>query len=138
MKSKLMIPAAAAAMLALHPAGGVWAQDACSKSYVSCIDVCLKHPGKTYQDRCIEACQGKNEQCAEKIYGERRQQQPAAVAQDPREATDALAKTGASDAIARQGRDAAQPGAKPQVHPQVRVPVLPRQAAEPAPAQTRR
>jgi hypothetical protein len=65
-------------------------QEACVKSYVSCMDVCVTKQSKSLQDGCITACQSKNDQCAEKIYGVRRD--PSAPIQEAGQAKEALAK----------------------------------------------
>jgi hypothetical protein len=151
MKSTTMLMAAAAALFALHSTGAV-AQEACSKDYVGCIDSCVKNPTKSFQDRCINACQAKNDQCSEKVYGERKPRQPATVVQSPRGASEALART--HEGAPAATRAPAQPQVRPQAHPQVRAPAprqveaapapqpeapAPRAAAEPpAPAQPRR
>jgi hypothetical protein len=69
MKS-MLLAAATAALLTLNVPTAP-AQGACSKAYVGCIDVCVKRPDWSVQDRCITTCQAKNDRCAEKVFGAR-------------------------------------------------------------------
>jgi hypothetical protein len=89
MKAMTMVLAAAAALLTPSMAVAQ-TQEACVKGYVSCMDVCVTKQSKSLQDGCITACQAKNDQCAEKIYGVRRV--PGAPVQEAGQAKEALAK----------------------------------------------
>ena len=56
------------AMLAIETTSAQ-GQDACSKSYVSCMDKCVSRPSESLQANCIEACQSQNNACFSKAYG---------------------------------------------------------------------
>ena len=92
MKSIAMLVAAAAAVLAVNTSGA-HSQDACSKTYVACMDICVARPSQGLQDSCIASCQAKNNQCSEKIYGSRQETNP--TRQPPVEGNKALAKEAA-------------------------------------------
>ncbi|MBM3526899.1 MAG: hypothetical protein FJX62_02310, partial [Alphaproteobacteria bacterium] len=98
MKSITMALAAAAALVAFQPGAALSQQNSCNNTYVSCIDACVSKTVKSFQERCIEACQMRNNECSEKIYGARPRQQPVTTAQQPREASEALARRDAAPA----------------------------------------
>jgi hypothetical protein len=75
MKSMAMLVAAVAAVLAVN-FSDARSQEACSKDYVACMTHCAGRPAKGLQDMCMNTCQLKNNQCAEKIYGSRREVDP--------------------------------------------------------------
>jgi hypothetical protein len=126
MKSITMALAAAAALVAFQPSEAFSQQNACSNNYVSCVDTCVKKSASSFQERCIETCQQRNNECSEKIYGARPAQQPVTTAQQPREASEAMARRDAAPAPqAREGEPQA-----PAAHPKVRVPA--RQGEAPA------
>jgi hypothetical protein len=56
-----------AALLAIKTSAAI-GQDACSGSYVSCVDTCMRGK-KAAQGTCIEACQGRTNECYNKIHG---------------------------------------------------------------------
>ena len=91
------------------------AQEACSKSYVSCLDRCVTRPSKALQDGCMEACQTQNNACYSQVYG----------GPGPNSVT--VKKEPAKDANAAVASDGQQPEAKPPVPP-----VEPVQSAKPA------
>jgi hypothetical protein len=68
---------AVAASLAMLSSGAL-AQPNCSDGYGSCMSGCVSKPGLA-QDRCIEACQSKSNQCYERVWGVR----PQAVIGEP-------------------------------------------------------
>ena len=76
MKVMAMLVAMTAAMLAANVATAR-SQEACSKEYVTCVDHCATKVARPQQDACIEACQGKNNRCSEKVFGSRREVGPA-------------------------------------------------------------
>ena len=77
----------AAAALAFQTSG-VQAQEACSSSYVSCIDKCAVRPTKTLQETCFESCQSQNRACSARFFGTPRGTE---VVQQPAAADEALA-----------------------------------------------
>jgi hypothetical protein len=56
-----------AALLAIKTSAAI-GQDACSGGYVSCVDTCMRGK-KAAQGTCIEACQGRTNECYNKIHG---------------------------------------------------------------------
>jgi hypothetical protein len=124
MKSITLALAAAAAIVAFQPTGAQSQQNACSNNYVSCVDNCVSKTSKQFQERCIESCQQRNSECNEKIYGARPQQAPVSTAQQPREASEAMARRNAAPAQTReqQPQARAQEPQAPAAHPKVRVP----------------
>ena len=76
MKLMTMLVAATAAMLAAN-VSTARSQEACSKEYGVCVDHCATKVARAQQDACIEACQGKNNRCSEKVFGSRREVGPA-------------------------------------------------------------
>ena len=75
MKAMAMLVAATAAMLAAN-VSSARSQDACSKDYVACLDVCVTKPTKGIQEPCMNSCQANNNRCSEKVYGGRREVDP--------------------------------------------------------------
>lgn len=118
MKSITMMLAAAAALWAFQPSEAFSQPNACSNNYVSCVDTCVKKSAGSFQERCIETCQQRTNECSEKIYGARPAQLPVTTAQQPAGASEAMARREAAPAL--QARDA-EPQA-PAAHPKVRVP----------------
>jgi hypothetical protein len=94
MKSTTALVAAAAALLVAN-VPLAQSQQVCSKSYVSCMDTCATRQSKMLQGSCMAACQQKNDQCSEKIFGVRRE--PVGGAQQAGEA-----RPDAGSALARQ------------------------------------
>jgi hypothetical protein len=95
MKSIAMVVAATAAVLAVNTSGAL-SQEACSKAYVGCMDICAERPTKGMQDTCMNSCQTRNNQCSAEVYGSRRETGPAMANQPPAEGKKALAKEVAS------------------------------------------
>jgi hypothetical protein len=115
MKAFAILPAVAAAILALNISSASSQGNACVKQYQACMDTCGGRPSKSMQDSCFTSCEGKNNLCSESIYGKR----PAAQGQ----ATDALAKKDKmQDAPPEQAADEPQQKEAPQAAPQQRVP----------------
>jgi hypothetical protein len=119
MRSITMALAAAAALVAFQTGSALSQSNACSNAYVGCVDTCVKKSAASFQDRCIETCQMRNNECSEKIFGARPQQMPVTTAQQPREAGEAMARREA--APAPEARDD-EPQQAPAAHPKVRVP----------------
>lgn len=44
-------------------------QEACSKSYTSCVDKCVTRPSPAMQDNCMQACQTQSNACYSQQYG---------------------------------------------------------------------
>jgi len=107
MKAIAILPAAAAAMLALSVSLAS-SQEACVKEYQACMDTCGLKPSKSMQDSCFSGCETKNNVCAERVYGKRPfNGGPSSVAAQKSQAKDALAK----DAQAKTEKE---PAAEPE------------------------
>ena len=63
---------AAAALLAIASSSPTLAQNACAEVYGSCVSVCASKPGSG-QNRCMESCQMRSNQCYEQAWGGRPQ-----------------------------------------------------------------
>jgi len=103
MKTILTIVLMLVAMMAVKTSNAN-SQEACSQSYVGCIDTCVKKPGS--QDQCIAMCQQKNDECASKIYGT-----PAPVAEGVTKET-GEAMDARDDGTAEAPKEAPKPRAK--------------------------
>jgi hypothetical protein len=91
------------------------------KEFQACMDRCTNKNSKTIQDSCFQSCEGKNDMCAERVYGKRPLNGvPAAATAQKEPAPDAPAKTEKQAADARDQADPKQ--------------VLPQQQQRPAPA----
>ena len=111
MKAFTILPAAAATIMAINISIAS-SQGACQKEYQACMDGCGSRSAKVLQDSCFTSCEGKNNICAERIYGKRPFNGSPSTA--------AAQNSGANDALAK---DANQPPA-----------AEPQQAPAPAPA----
>ena len=80
MKSMAMLVAAAAATLAVSTSAAL-SQEACSKAYVGCMNVCVERPTQSLQDMCMNSCQTNNNRCSADVYGSRQEVQQ--VSQPP-------------------------------------------------------
>jgi hypothetical protein len=70
MKAIVLLPVAVAAFVTFQiPAAS--SQETCVKEYSVCMDGCAKRSGKTMQDTCFQSCEGRNNFCAEGVYGKR-------------------------------------------------------------------
>ena len=69
MKAFAILPAAAAAIMALNISFAS-SQGACQKEYQACM-TSARRPIKAIQDTCFTYCEGKNNICAERVYGKR-------------------------------------------------------------------
>ena len=70
MKAMALLPVAVAAFVTFQiPAAS--SQEACVKEYSVCMDGCTKRSGKSMQDSCFQSCEGRNNFCAERVYGKR-------------------------------------------------------------------
>jgi hypothetical protein len=65
-----LLPEAVAAFVTFQiPAAS--SQETCVKEYSVCMDGCTKRSGKSMQDSCFQSCEGRNNFCAERVYGKR-------------------------------------------------------------------
>src|SRR5438046_4247663 len=71
MKAFAILPAIAAAILALNVSSASSQGNACVKEYQACMDTCGSRSSKGLQDACFTSCEGKNNLCSESIYGKR-------------------------------------------------------------------
>jgi len=115
MKAMAFVPAAVAAILAINISSASSQGGACGKEYQACMDTCAARP-KSVQDNCFQGCEGKNNFCAEKVYGKRPfNAAPAAAAEQKAPVRDALAKQGEE---AAQAQDSAKEQPAEQRQPQ--------------------
>ena len=92
MKAFAILPAVAAAVLALNISSAS-SQGACMQEYQACMTSCSSKPIKAIHDSCFQNCEGKNNFCAERVYGKRPFNGAASdVAEQKGQAKDALAK----------------------------------------------
>jgi hypothetical protein len=92
MKAFAILPAVAAAIMALNIATAS-SQGACQNEYQACMNDCSGRSAKTLQDSCFASCEGKNNMCAERVYGKRPfNGSPSTAAAQKSGAKDALAK----------------------------------------------
>jgi len=123
MKAFAILPAVAAAILALDISSASSQNNACVKQYQACMDVCAGRPSKGMQDTCFTSCEGKNNLCSESIYGKRPVNGAPATAAAHGQAQDALAKKDKmQDAPPEQAADEPQQKEAPQAAPQQSVP----------------
>ena len=93
MKAFAILPAVAAAIMALNISTASSQGAACQKEYQACMDGCAGRSAKSLQDSCFTSCEGKNNMCAERMYGKRPfNGSPSSVAAQKSSAKDALAK----------------------------------------------
>src|SRR5262245_53440882 len=104
---RTMFAVLAAALAVASPAA--LAQDKCSETYGTCMNTCASSKVKIGQDRCVENCQSRSNQCYEKSLGSR--PQTIITGEKP------LAPAPAGDALASQPQVAAPPVAAPQAQP---------------------
>lgn len=120
MKAFAILPAAAAAILAIGISTAS-AQRACQQEYQACMDSCAGRSAKTLQDSCFNTCEGKNNLCAERVYGKKPfNGAPSSVAEQKGQAKNVLAKDKAQDAPQEQAADEPQQKEAPQAAPQRR------------------
>jgi len=123
MKAFAILPAVAAAILALNISSASSQGNACVKEYQACMNACGGRPSKSMQDSCFTSCEGKNNLCSESIYGKRPVNGAPATAAEQGQAQDALAKKDkVQDAPPEQAADEPQQKEAPQAAPQQRVP----------------
>jgi hypothetical protein len=91
MKSMVVLVAAAAATLAVN-ISGAFSQEACSKAYVGCMNVCAERPTQSLQDMCMNSCQTNNNRCSADVYGSRQEVQQVSQPPGPRDGKKAMAK----------------------------------------------
>jgi hypothetical protein len=108
MKTMALLPAVAAAILALSISAAS-SQQACMKAFQGCMDGCTNKQSKTVQDTCFQGCEGKNNVCAERVYGKRPlNSAPAANAEAKDTSKDAPAEA-KTEKQAADARDQADP-----------------------------
>jgi hypothetical protein len=97
MKAMALLPAVAAAILALSVSAASSQQQTCMKEFQACMDGCTNKTAKAIQSSCFQGCEGKNTMCSEKIYGKRPfngAPSAASAAAEPKDAPqEALART---------------------------------------------
>jgi hypothetical protein len=93
MKTFAILPALAAALMALNISTAS-SQGACQKEFQACMDGCSTRSAKSLQDSCFTSCEGKNNLCAERVYGKRPFNGSPSTA--------AAQKSGAGDALAKE------------------------------------
>ena len=92
MKAFAILPAVAAAVLSLNISTAS-SQGACQQEYQACMDGCAGRSAKSLQDSCFTSCEGRNNMCAERVYGKRPfNGGPSSAAAQKSQAKDALAK----------------------------------------------
>lgn len=123
MKAFAIVPAAVAAILALHISAAS-SQVACQKEYQACMDGCAGRSSKGMQDTCFTSCEGRNNMCAERVYGKRPfNGNPSGVAAQSGPAKDALAKDAPATPESATEKQPAQPlAAEPAPAPEQRAP----------------
>ena len=102
MKAFAILPAVATAILVLNISTAS-SQGACQQEYTACMDSCAGRSMKTLQDSCFNSCEGRNNMCAERVYGKR----PF----NGSPSTSAQQKSGAKDALAKEPAQAPAPQA---------------------------
>ena len=107
MKAFAILPAVAAAIMALNISAAS-SQGACTKEFQACMDGCTTRSAKSIQDSCFTSCEGRNNLCAERVYGKR----PFSGASS----TAAAQKEQGKDALAKTEKDAI-PAAEPEQAP---------------------
>ena len=123
MKAFAILPAVAAAILALNISSASSQNNACVKEYQACMDVCAGRPSKGMQDTCFTSCEGKNNLCSESIYGKRPINGAPATAAAQGQAKDVLAKKDTmQDPPPEQAAEEPLRKEAPQAAPQQRVP----------------
>ena len=120
MKAFAILPAVAAAIMAMNISTAS-SQGACQKEYQACMDGCAGRSAKTFQDSCFTSCEGRNNMCAERVYGKRPfNGGPATAAAPKNSAKDALAKEPAQPPAA-EAEPAPQPEPAPAPQPRARA-----------------
>ena len=124
MKAFAILPAIAAAILALNISSASSQGNACGKEYQACMDTCAGRSSKGLQDSCFTSCEGKNNLCAESVYGKRPfNGAPSTAAAQRGPAKDAMAKKDTmQDAPPVQAAEEPLRKEAPQAAPQQRVP----------------
>ena len=93
MKAFTILPAIAAVIMALNISTAS-SQGACQQEFTACMNECTGRSSKGMQDTCFNSCEGKNNLCAERIYGKRPfNGSPSTAAAQKAQAKDTLAKT---------------------------------------------
>jgi hypothetical protein len=114
MKAMALVPAVVAAILTFNISAAS-SQQACMKEFQACMDGCTSKPSKAIQDGCFLSCEGKNNVCAERVYGKRPVNGPASAAAEQKEPDkDALATVDKQAAEARDQADSKPAAPEPQ------------------------
>jgi hypothetical protein len=121
MKAFAILPAVAAAILALNISAASSQGNPCVKEYQACMDTCGGRSSKGMQDSCFTSCEGKNNLCSENVYGKRPFNGGPATAAQRGPANDALAKKEKTQDAPRE-QAAEEPQQAPQAAPQQRAP----------------
>ena len=110
MKALAILPAVAAAIMALNISTASSQGSACQKEYQACMDGCAGRSAKSLQDSCFTSCEGKNNMCAERVYGKRPFNGSPSTA--------AVQKSGAKDALAKEPAQLPAAEAEPAPQPE--------------------
>jgi hypothetical protein len=123
MKAFAILPAMAAAILALNISSASSQGNSCVKEYQACMDTCAGRSSKGMQDTCFTSCEGKNNLCTESIYGKRPfNGAPSTAAAQRGPANNAMAKKDKTQDAPREQADEPQQREAPQAAPQQRAP----------------
>lgn len=125
MKAFAILPAAVAAILALQVSSAVSQGAACQKEFQACMDGCTSRSSKGLQDSCFTSCEGKNNICADSVYGKRPfNGSPSTAAAQKAQGNNALAKDAAPKTEKEPEQPmAAEPAPAPAPAPDKRAPV---------------
>jgi len=108
MKAFAILPAVVAAIMALIISTAS-SQGGCQQEYQACMDSCAGRSSKGLQDSCFNSCEGKNNMCAERVYGKRPfNGAPSNVAEQKGEASNALAKKDSARPVPQEQADERQ------------------------------
>ena len=119
MKAFAILSVVATAVLSMNISAAS-SQGACQQEYTACMDSCATRSSKSMQDTCFNSCEGRNNMCAERIYGKRPLNNAPTTAAAPQStAKDALAK---EPAAAPQAAEPAPQAAEPAPQPEPAAP----------------
>jgi hypothetical protein len=123
MKAFAILPAAAAAIMALSISAVSSQPAACQKEFQACMDGCTTRSSKGLQDSCFTSCEGKNNICSESVYGKRPfNGSPSTAAAQKAQVKDALAKTEKEPEQPQVAEPAPAPAAAPEPRAPARRP----------------
>ena len=119
MKAFAILPAVAAAILALNISSASSQGNPCGREYQACMDTCTGRSSKGMQDSCFTSCEGKNNLCSESVYGKRPfNGGPSTAAVQKGQAKDALARKEKTQDVPPVAADEPQQKEAPQAAPQ--------------------